>query len=421
VSKFYSSDQCVVDNMRLKINDGEVFVLLGPSGCGKSTVLRMIAGLEEITSLGDLWLNGTRANDLAPKDRRCRHVLPERRALPALQRAQQHRVPLELAREDSDETHLKVTEMARALGIDAMLDRKPATLSGGQRQRGGDGPAMVRDPQVFLMDEPLSSLDAALRTELRIEIGGLVRSLRATTVYVTHDQVEALTLADRIGVMRDGAYCRTSEPPQQVYVRPRDGLRGLLPQLTADQSAGRHRWAVQGEGIHIRLGDQQITLPWSDPRSGSFHPAARPARHRRAPARRPHPDPAARKGRPGDLRQASRRRVPRARMDGLRPVEHSRPSTWISLAAGPALRPSRDPGRSFFRKPLPAPVEPAQAGQRRRTDILFRAGEARGLARGADVHLSVDLSKALFFGPDGRRVDPIHPMRSKRGIFGSTR
>jgi multiple sugar transport system ATP-binding protein len=200
VSKFYSSDHCVVDNMRLRINDGEVFVLLGPSGCGKSTVLRMIAGLEEITS-GDLWLGGTLANDLAPKDRDVAMIFQSGALYPHFSVRSNIAFPLELAREDADETKIKVTEMARALGIDSMLDRKPATLSGGQRQRVAMGRAMVRDPQVFLMDEPLSSLDAALRTELRMEIGGLVRSLGATTVYVTHDQVEALTLADRIGVI----------------------------------------------------------------------------------------------------------------------------------------------------------------------------------------------------------------------------
>jgi multiple sugar transport system ATP-binding protein len=404
VSKFYSSDQCVVDNMRLKINDGEVFVLLGPSGCGKSTVLRMIAGLEEITS-GDLWLNGTRANDLAPKDRDVAMIFQNGALYPHFSVRSNIAFPLELAREDSAETYAKVTEMARALGIDSMLERKPATLSGGQRQRVAMGRAMVRDPQVFLMDEPLSSLDASLRTELRIEIGGLVRSLGATTVYVTHDQVEALTLADRIGVMRDGVL-QDVGTPQQVYDDPATVFVASFLSSPQINLLGGTAWAVQGEGIHIRLGDQQITLPWSDPRSGSFIPlhgqpvivALRP--DALTPIQRPD----------GGLVISGRLRA--AEFHGhewMAFAQSNIPGVDVDLIGRrprPAPRPEAR-SRNFFRKSLPAPVEPPKAGQRRRTDILFRAGEARGLARGADVHLSVDISKALFFGPDGRRVDPI--------------
>ncbi|WP_460370743.1 ABC transporter ATP-binding protein, partial [Actinocorallia lasiicapitis] len=270
VSKFYSSDQCIVDNMRLHIRDGEVFVLLGPSGCGKSTVLRMIAGLEEITS-GDLWLGGKLANELPPKDRDVAMIFQSGALYPHFSVRENISFPLKLAGEDATETHGKVTEMARALGLDTLLARRPATLSGGQRQRVAMGRAMVRDPQVFLMDEPLSSLDASLRTELRTELGGMVRSLGATTIYVTHDQVEALTLADRIGIMRDGVL-QDLGTPQQVYDDPATVFTASFLSSPQINLLGGTAWAVQGEGVVIQLGDQQITLPWSDPRAGAFIP-----------------------------------------------------------------------------------------------------------------------------------------------------
>ncbi|GAA3237214.1 ABC transporter ATP-binding protein [Actinocorallia longicatena] len=413
VSKFYTPDHCVVDNMRLHIRDGEVFVLLGPSGCGKSTVLRMIAGLEEISS-GDLWLGGRHANDLAPRDRDVAMIFQSGALYPHFSVRDNISFPLKLSKENPEETYGKVTEMARALGLDTMLSRRPGTLSGGQRQRVAMGRAMVRDPQVFLMDEPLSSLDAALRTELRMEIGGMVRSLRATTIYVTHDQVEALTLADRIGIMRDGVL-QDLGTPQQVYDDPATVFTASFLSSPQINLLGGTAWAVQGEGVVIQLGDQQIVLPWTDPRAGSFIPlhggpvivGLRPDALHAVTA----PD-----GRPvltAKLRTAefhghewmafAQANIPGIDVDTVGRSTRTRPRPAAAESrTGLGLR------ERFLRRTPEAPAEEAaKPGARRRTDLLFRAGHARGMSRGADVHLAVDLDRALFFGPDGRRVDQV--------------
>src|SRR5690606_6235499 len=218
VDKVYPGGQVAVRNVRLRINEGELFVLLGPSGCGKSTILRMIAGLEEITA-GDLWLNGSVANDLPPRERNVAMVFQEGALYPHRTVRGNMMFPLEVSGDDRAEAGAKVVELARALGINTMIDRLPGTLSGGQRQRAAIGRALIREPQLFLMDEPLSSLDARRRTEMRIAIAGLVRSTGTTTVYVTHDQVEAMTMADRMAVLRDGVL-EDVGTPEQIYEDP---------------------------------------------------------------------------------------------------------------------------------------------------------------------------------------------------------
>ncbi|MFC7587074.1 ABC transporter ATP-binding protein [Nonomuraea antimicrobica] len=218
VTKVYPGDYLAVDRLSLHADDGEFLVLLGPSGCGKSTLLRMIAGLEEITE-GDLWLDGEMANHLPPRDRDVAMVFQNGALYPHRTVRGNIAFPLEIAKSDPALVQERVTELSKALHIDETLDRKPGTLSGGQRQRVAMGRAIVRQPKLFLMDEPLSNLDAGMRTELRMEISALVRSLGVTTIYVTHDQVEALTLADRIAILNRGVL-QDVGTPAQIYNDP---------------------------------------------------------------------------------------------------------------------------------------------------------------------------------------------------------
>ncbi|HEY7488880.1 MAG TPA: ABC transporter ATP-binding protein [Streptosporangiaceae bacterium] len=268
VTKIYPGGTRAVQDLRLHIRDGELFVLLGPSGCGKSTILRMIAGLEEISS-GELWLGGVYANDTTPRERNVSMVFQSGALYPHRSVRGNLSFPLEISRDDPERTRAKVSELAKALGIDSMLDRLPSTLSGGQRQRVAMGRAVIREPSIFLMDEPLSNLDAALRSDLRVEIGGLIRSLGVTTVYVTHDQVEALTLADRMAIMRDGVLQDVGSP-QQLYDDP--GTMFVAAFLSSPPINLLHAtaFASQDEGIILDFGAQALTIPWTDPRSPSF-------------------------------------------------------------------------------------------------------------------------------------------------------
>jgi len=208
----------VIHGVDLEIGDGEFIVFVGPSGCGKSTLLRLIAGLEDITS-GDLFIGGERVNDLAPAKRGIAMVFQSYALYPHMNVYDNMAFGLELAKSSRAEIDTKVREAARMLQIETLLDRKPRQLSGGQRQRVAIGRAIVRDPKVFLFDEPLSNLDAALRVQTRIEIARLHADTRATMIYVTHDQVEAMTLADRIVVLNAGRIEQVGTP-LELYHRP---------------------------------------------------------------------------------------------------------------------------------------------------------------------------------------------------------
>jgi multiple sugar transport system ATP-binding protein len=208
----------VIHGVDLDIRDGEFVVFVGPSGCGKSTLLRLIAGLEDITA-GDLSIGGERVNDLAPAKRGIAMVFQSYALYPHMNVYDNMAFGLELARSSKAEIDRKVCEAARLLQIEALLERKPRQLSGGQRQRVAIGRAIVRDPKVFLFDEPLSNLDAALRVQTRIEIAKLHNDMRATMIYVTHDQVEAMTLADRIVVLNAGRIEQVGSP-LELYHRP---------------------------------------------------------------------------------------------------------------------------------------------------------------------------------------------------------
>jgi multiple sugar transport system ATP-binding protein len=220
VSKKFPDGTVAVDDFNLTIADGEFVILVGPSGCGKSTTLNMIAGLEEISS-GDLFIDQQRVNDKAPKDRDIAMVFQSYALYPNMTVRENMSFPLRLAKMDKATIQQKVTEAARVLELEELLDRKPGALSGGQRQRVAMGRAIVRNPKAFLMDEPLSNLDAKLRVQMRTQVSRLQRQLGTTTVYVTHDQTEAMTLGDRVVVMRGGRIQQVGEP-QQLYDHPRN-------------------------------------------------------------------------------------------------------------------------------------------------------------------------------------------------------
>jgi multiple sugar transport system ATP-binding protein len=212
------NNHTVLHPMSLDVADGEFIVLVGPSGCGKSTTLRMIAGLEE-TSAGEIEIAGRTVTHLEPKERNIAMVFQNYALYPHMTVRQNMGFGLEVARLPKAEVRARVDEAAGILGLDALMDRKPGQLSGGQRQRVAMGRAMVRRPAVFLFDEPLSNLDAKLRNQVRTEIKKLHQALRTTIVYVTHDQVEAMTLADRVVVMREGRIEQVGAP-MDIYARP---------------------------------------------------------------------------------------------------------------------------------------------------------------------------------------------------------
>ncbi|HLI61513.1 MAG TPA: sn-glycerol-3-phosphate ABC transporter ATP-binding protein UgpC [Solirubrobacteraceae bacterium] len=243
ITKRYDDGTLAVDDLDLEISDGELMILVGPSGCGKTTALRMIAGLEEITE-GELWLDGQMVNELPPKARDMAMVFQNYALYPHMTVRQNMSFGLEQAKLDKAEIARKVAEAAETLDLTEHLDRKPAQLSGGQRQRVAMGRAIVRAPKAFLMDEPLSNLDAKLRTQMRTELARIQRDLGTTTVYVTHDQIEAMTLGDRVAVMRGGVLQQVGSP-QELYAHPANlfvaGFMGspainLLPASVEDEA-----------------------------------------------------------------------------------------------------------------------------------------------------------------------------------------
>lgn len=218
IYKVYPGDITAVSNFNLEIEDKEFIILVGPSGCGKSTTLRMVAGLEEISN-GELYIGNKLVNDVAPKDRDIAMVFQNYALYPHMTVYKNMAFGLELRKVPKDEIRKRVTEAAKILEIEHLLERKPKALSGGQRQRVALGRAIVRNPQVFLLDEPLSNLDAKLRTAMRTEIIKLHKRLETTFVYVTHDQIEAMTMGDRIVVMKDGVIQQV-DTPQNLYNYP---------------------------------------------------------------------------------------------------------------------------------------------------------------------------------------------------------
>jgi multiple sugar transport system ATP-binding protein len=262
VSKRFPDGFEAVKGMNLDIGDGEFMILVGPSGCGKSTALRMIAGLEDITE-GEVRIGDRVVNELAPKDRDIAMVFQNYALYPHMTVRDNMAFPLKLADVPKAEADSKVEEAARILDLQQHLDRKPANLSGGQRQRVAMGRAIVRDPSAFLMDEPLSNLDAKLRVQMRTEVARIQSNLGTTTVYVTHDQTEAMTLGDRVAVMRSGVLQQVG-PPTELYENPENlfvaGFIGspAMNFLPAEVDGGRARLPFGEvpipEAVRSRLG-----------------------------------------------------------------------------------------------------------------------------------------------------------------------
>lgn len=281
VFKRYDNGFVAVDNANVEIANGEFMVLVGPSGCGKSTTLRMIAGLESVSS-GDILIGDRRVNELEPGDRDIAMVFQNYALYPHMSVAQNLSFGLRMRKAPRKLIEKRVSEAARVLTIESLLDRKPRELSGGQRQRVAIGRAIVRDPAAFLFDEPLSNLDAKLRVQMRTELARLHQRLKTTTVYVTHDQVEAMTLGDRIVVMKDGVI-QQIDTPLNLYHRPANRfVAGFIGSpsmnfLQGSVAGGRfhagtvdyplHLKSIDGESLDCELGfrPEALTLDSNAP------------------------------------------------------------------------------------------------------------------------------------------------------------
>ena len=258
VSKTYENGHVAVKDLDLEIDDGEFLVLVGPSGCGKSTALRMIAGLEAITS-GVLMIGGAVANGLSPRQRNVAMIFQSYALYPHLTVGQNLGFALKVRKEPREVVNARVGETAAMLELQALLSRRPGQLSGGQRQRVAMGRALVRHPRAFLMDEPLSNLDARLRGQMRVEIARLQRAAGVTTVYVTHDQVEAMTMADRVAVMQDGILQQLGAP-RELYDRPVNlFVAGFIGAPPLNLMSGALR--STGQGVELALAGTRIPLP----------------------------------------------------------------------------------------------------------------------------------------------------------------
>jgi multiple sugar transport system ATP-binding protein len=258
VGKIFHDGTRAVADFNLEVSDGQFMVLVGPSGCGKTTVLRMVAGLEEITA-GEIHIGGNVVNDLDPRDRDLAMVFQNYALYPHMTVYENISFGLSSRKVPRKEIQRRVEEISRVLGLHDMLQRKPRQLSGGQRQRVAMGRAIVREPQAFLMDEPLSNLDAKLRVQMRAEISRIQRELGATTIYVTHDQIEAMTMGDRVAVMRKGVL-QQIDLPQRIYDAPANlfvasfiGSPAMnLVEAVVERSDGE---------LACRVGEQVLALP----------------------------------------------------------------------------------------------------------------------------------------------------------------
>ena len=273
VTKTFAGGVQAVDGVDLTIPSGEFTVLVGPSGCGKTTLLRMIAGLEEVTA-GEIWIGDREVSRLAPRDRDIAMVFQNYALYPHLTVAKNLAYPLKVRKQPKADIDRRVREVARLLGLEELLGRRPGALSGGQRQRVAMGRALIREPAVFLMDEPLSNLDAKLRVEMRTELARLHERLGITTVYVTHDQVEAMTLGTRVAVMRDGRIQQV-DAPHALYREPADVFVASFigsPSMNLAEAKATDG-AVEFAGFSVQLEPHRLPAGLS---SGSFLLGIRP-------------------------------------------------------------------------------------------------------------------------------------------------
>ncbi|MER6239404.1 ABC transporter ATP-binding protein [Streptomyces clavifer] len=426
VSKAYGRSPRAVDRFSLSVAPGEFVVLLGPSGCGKSTVLRMIAGLEEITE-GELLLDGEPANDLTPRERGMAMVFQNFALYPNMTNRANIGFPLKLENSRRDHTE-RVESTARMLGIESVLDRYPRQLSGGERQRVAMGRAISRRPSAFLMDEPLSNLDAKLRNHLRAEIAQLTAELGVTTVYVTHDQAEAMSLGDRVAVMRGGVLQQVSSP-REVYALPENVFVAAFigtPRINLLQAVVHA--PLEGR-MSIDLGRQRLALP--EPLSPD-HQLLRIQQGRpvivglRSEAVRIAPPSHAR---PGEVALSGI--VEHVEYQGHEALVHlntgSRPAVVPDLESARPRTPQRrraGGGGTGVLERLrqratgsvavldpPAPERYAVRGPDRpavtASDLVVRTGPDLRLRTGGQVPLLVDLAHLYVFDHSGRRICPL--------------
>jgi len=414
VSKIYDGGVLAVEDVSLAAEHGELLVLVGPSGCGKTTVLRMIAGLEEPTR-GEVWLGGELATGLPPQERNVAMVFQHGALYPHRSVRGNLAFPLDIAGMEQPAIDARIDEMAHGLGIAATLERWPGRLSGGERQRVAMGRALIRgDPHVLLMDEPLASLDVGLRSGLRAEITALVRSMQLTTVYVTHDQGEALAMADRVAVMRDGAI-EDVGPPMRVYQEPATAFTAAFLSTPPISLAWATIWLVPGERIVIDFGSQHIDLAWANPRSESLTPY--------------HTDPVLVGIRPEALtpsragQEGSQLRGRVSSLDYLGHEWHARLEVGFRPvdvdAVGP--RPGRPappprglaPGRRARVRELirtirngahAAPADLEHRGEHRSAHLLLRLDSSEDWAVGQEVGVNIDLQRVHFFDCEGSRI-----------------
>ncbi len=254
--KIYPNGTRALEDVSITINDGEFVVLVGPSGCGKTTLLRMVAGLEDITE-GEIAIGDKTVNEVAPKDRDIAMVFQNYALYPHMSVFDNMAFSLKLRKLPKNEVEKKVKDAAKTLEISELLDRKPKALSGGQRQRVAMGRAIVRNPQAFLMDEPLSNLDAKLRVQMRAELGQLHTQLQTTTLYVTHDQVEAMTMGDRVAVIRKGEL-QQIDTPREIYSNPKNiFVAGFIGSPSMNFVYTKIKSTK--DSIELNFGDNQIT------------------------------------------------------------------------------------------------------------------------------------------------------------------
>jgi multiple sugar transport system ATP-binding protein len=267
VTKVYPNKNQALSELSLDVADGEFMVLVGPSGCGKTTALRMVAGLEEISG-GSIRIGGRVVNDLSPKERDVAMVFQNYALYPHMTVAENIGFSLKLRHLDKAEINRRVQEASQTLGLDTMLNVKPVSLSGGQRQRVAMGRALVREPAAFLMDEPLSNLDAKLRVQMRAEVSRIQRRLAVATLYVTHDQTEAMTMGDRVAVLAHGVLQQCA-PPQELYDHP---ANLFVAAFIGSPAMNIYQGEIESDGgqMTVKLGDHRIVIPPSQQ-------AARPA------------------------------------------------------------------------------------------------------------------------------------------------
>ncbi len=411
VSKVFPDGTVAVDRVSLDVAAGEFMVLLGPSGCGKSTILRMIAGLEEVTT-GAVLLDGEPADDLTPRERGVAMVFQDFALYPHMSVGDNIGFPLKVSGLDSGPRGDQVSEVASALGISDVLTRRPGQLSGGQRQRVAMGRAIVRRPKLFLMDEPLSNLDSQLRAELRAEISGLVRELGVTCVYVTHDQAEALTMADRVAILRRGVL-QDVGTPTQVYGRPATlyvaaflgSPRMNLLEATVNVVLDRY--------VALRLGDQELHLPWHDlrARSVAHYHGERIVVGVRAEALTPVPADA-----PGDVLRGRIRHLEHHGHESLAFLDVGATAVVVDEMAAPTNGASAGTGGlrrlmsrlsgngSRAHAELPASIE-AGRHHRKPAELAVRLAPYPAVGPGHPLAVSVRVDALHFFEERGKRID----------------